>query len=331
MICSIQENHIADLRLPIANFKIENRKLVTLELDACATSCTPYGFFCLLSPVFCLLSFVLCLLSSVFLLVGCAESEPEVPIWEKVKIGDLAPQGPGKTQKVELLKMTKLDVHIFEIPAGNINEIDKIRKKLFIRPLQLQNYEAFSANSFLVRFGQVDLWRQTNDWLLGADGRNIANVSLMLADGQAQSIAITGLDRPQTIFYTSAKGSQEGAYIGPGVFGLRIKAEKIPGSRGVCNLVAFPVFYPLAESAIPQLEALGKLREFPFIDVAFGLKMSPGDFVFLAPKEYVSDQTALGGLFFSNLRGGLFFSKTKSPEYKPAVRIFLLVCTGINY
>jgi len=61
------------------------------------------------------------------------------------------------------------------------------------------------------------------------------------------------------------------------------------------------------------------------------MKKRPGDFVFLAPKEYVSDQTALGGLFFSNPRGGLFFSKTKSPEYKSAVRIFLLVCTGINY
>jgi len=175
------------------------------------------------------------------------------------------------------------------------------------------------------------LWRQTNDWLLGAEGRNIANVSLMLADGQAQTVAIAGLDRPQSIYYTVANGSREAANVGPGVFGLRIKAEKIPGSRGVCDLVAYPVFSPPTQSTIRQLDARGKLREFPFTSAAFGLKMSPGDFVFLAPKEYVSDQTALGGLFFSNPRGGLFFSKTKSPEYKSAVRIFLLVCTGINY
>jgi len=227
--------------------------------------------------------------------------------------------------------MTKLDVHIFEIPAENIAEIDKIRKKLFIRPLQLTDYESFSANSFLVRFGQVELWRQTNQWLLGAEGRNIANVSLMLADGQAQTVTIAGLDRPQTIYYTGANDSSEGANVGPGIFGLRIKAEKIPGSRGVCNLVGYPVFSPPSKSAIPQLQERGKLREFPFTCAAFGSNMSPGDFVFLAPNEYISDQTALGGLFFSNPRGGLFFSKTKSPEYKPAVRIFLLVCTGINY
>lgn len=274
---------------------------------------------------------VFCILFSFFFLFGCAQPAPERPIWEKVKIGDLAPYNPGKTQQVELLKMTKLDVHIFEIPADNIAKLDRIRKKLFIRPLQLKDYEAFNANSFLVRFGQVDMWQQTNDWLLGADGRNIAKISLMLADGQAQTIAIAGLDRPQTIFYATADDLREGANVGPGVFGLRIKAEKIPGSRGVCDLVAYPVFSPPTESTIPQLDALGKLREFPFTSAAFGLKMSPGDFVFLAPKEYVSDQTALGGLFFSNPRAGLFFSKTRAPEYKPAVRIFLLVCTGINY
>ena len=283
-----------------------------------------HSVFCLLSPVFCILFFS-------FILFGCAESGSELPIWEKVKIGDLAPYDSGKTQQVELLKMTKLDVHIFEIPADNIDELDKIRKKLFIRPLQLKDYEAFNANSFMVRFGHVDLLRQTNDWLIDAEGRNIIKVSLMLADGQAQTITITGLDRPQTIFYTAANGSREGANVGPGIFGLRIKAEKIPGSRGVCDLVGYPVFSPPTESAIPQLDAIGKLREFPFTCAAFGLKMSPGDFVFLAPKEYVGDQTVLGGLFFSNPRGGLFFSKTKAPEYKPAVRIFLLVCTGINY
>jgi len=300
---------------------------ITVESDSCLAGPEkkhPPSAYCILYSVF-------CLLFSAFFLFGCAESESEPPIWEKVKIGDLAPYEIGKTQQVELLKMTKLDVHIFEIPADNIAEIDKIRKRLFIRPLQLKDYEAFNANSFMVRFGQVDLWRQVNDWLVGAEGRNIANVSLMLTDGQAQTIVIAGLDRPQNIFFTAANGSREAAIVGPGVFGLRIKAEKIPGSRGVCDLVGYPVFSPPTESTIPQLDALGKLREFPFTCAAFGLKMSPGDFVLLAPKEYVSDQTALGGLFFSNPRGGLFFSKTKAPEYKPAVRIFLLVCTGINY
>jgi hypothetical protein len=315
MIGSNQENNIADLRLPIADFQIENRK-------SKIENTSHYNSY--------LLYTVFCVLYSVFFLSGC-KPEPEMPIWETVKIGDLAPQGDGKSPQDQLLKMTRLDVHIFEIPADNISEIDKVRKRLFVRPLQLKDYDAFNANSFMVRFGQIELWQLINDMLLGAEGRNISNVSLMLADGEAQTIAIAGLDRPQSIYYTATDGSTEGANVGPGIFGLRVNADKIPGSRGVCNLVAYPVFSPPTESAIPQLKERGQLREFPFTCAAFGLKMSPGDFIFLAPNEYVSDQTALGGLFFSNPQGGLFFSKTKAPEYKPAVRIFLLVCTGINY
>jgi hypothetical protein len=60
--------------------------------------------------------------------------------------------------------------------------------------------------------------------------------------------------------------------------------------------------------------------------------MSPGDFVFLGPEKYIEDQTTLGGLFFNKPEGSLFFGATehKGPEQKPAVRVFLLVCTGIN-
>jgi hypothetical protein len=89
----------------------------------------------------------------------------------------------------------------------------------------------------------------------------------------------------------------------------------------------------MIRGTIPQLDARAKLREFPFSAAAFGLKMSPGDFILLGPKEYISDQTALGGLFFSNPKGSLFLNETerKPLERKPAVRIFLLVCTRINY
>jgi hypothetical protein len=61
--------------------------------------------------------------------------------------------------------------------------------------------------------------------------------------------------------------------------------------------------------------------------------MGPGDFILLGPKEFVSDQTALGGLFFCNPQGNFFFSETeRSPlERKPTFKIFLLVCTRTSY
>ena len=87
------------------------------------------------------------------------------------------------------------------------------------------------------------------------------------------------------------------------------------------------------KSAIPELDAQVKRREFAFTVAAFGLNMRPGHFVVLAPTEYVEDQTALGGLFFNNPQGRLFFreGETNSPQRKPAVRVFLLLCLRIDY
>jgi hypothetical protein len=280
----------------------------------------------LLSPVFCILySVVLC-----FCLGGCAKPKEE-PIWEKVKIGDLAPSG-DRTPQAKFVKSINLEIYVIEIPADNIDDLDKIRRKLRIRPLKLKNYQAFSANSFLARFGQLDVWNEVRSMLIAADGQEVVKVSLMLSDGQPETLAITALDRTQTVFYTAADGSRQGANVGPGILGLRIKGDEVPDRTGICDVTAYPVFSLPTKNAIPQLEAQMKRREFPFTSAALGLRMSPGDFVFLAPKEYVSDQTSLGGLFFSNVPGRMFFNAAnrKPPEHKTAVRVFLLACTRID-
>ena len=281
----------------------------------------------LLSSVFCLLC------PACFCLSGCAEPKEEPPIWEKVKISDLAPyQGdkPGPSQKV---KTINLDVHIFEVPAENIDKLDAIRKKLYIRPLRLRDYGAFHANSFWIRFGHRRLWNEVYEMLLAADGQRLTRVSLMLPDGWPETVAIAGLDRIQSVSYTAVNGSKEAAHVGPGVLGLRIKAKSIPASPGVCSVTAYPVVTPPVRSAIPELDAQVKRREFPFTVAAFGLNMRPGNFVVLAPTEHIEDQTALGGLFFGNPKDSLFLrgGEDKPPERKPAVRVFLLLCSRINY
>jgi hypothetical protein len=266
-------------------------------------------------------------------MIGCTRPEEE-PIWEKVKIGDLAPS--GKRPQAQLLKTINFDVHIFEIPAENINKLNDITSVLranYGRPMRFNNPNAFSANLFSVCFGQIPMWKQVVDLLLATGGQKITTASLLLADGLSESIVVSGIDSPRTIFFISIGGTREGANVGPGILALRIKAEKIPGLRGVCNVDAFPVFSPpITGSSIPQLAAMTKRREFLFNSAAFGLRMSPGDFVFLGPEKYIDDQTALGGIFFNKPEGSLFFRATehKGPEQKPAVRVFLLVCTGIN-
>ena len=267
------------------------------------------------------------------LLSGCTQTKNDPPIWEKVKISDLAPYEGDKPPLSQKIKTINLDVHVFEVPAENVGKLDKIRKSLYIRPLRLRDYGAFHANSFWIRFGHRRKWNEVYEMLHAAGGKRATRISLMLPDAWPELVTIRGLDRPQSVFYTAVDGSKEAANIGPGTLGLRIKAKSIPTSPGECSVTAYPVFTPPLKSAIPELNAQVKRREFPFTVAAFGLNMRPGHFVVLAPTKYVEDQTTLGGLFFSNPQGSLFFREDESnpPERKAAVRVFLLLCTRIDY
>ena len=270
-----------------------------------------------------------------FCLTGCGGPEKNERIWEQLKIGDLAPSHSGKRPDGQLLETANFNVYIFEIPAENIGALDDIWRMLYSKPLQFNNYKAFKANSFLAGFGQAQMWSKIIDLLLAADGKGTERVSLLLPDGQANDLPIARLDNEQTVFHISTSGSMEGVSIGPGMVALRMKAEKIPGSRGVCQVSILPVFSPPIRGPIPELVYRAKAGEFLFRSVGFGLKMSPGDLVILGPEKekYIDHQITLGGLFFSRPQGSLFFSRTerKPPERKPAVRIFLLLCTAINY
>ena len=265
---------------------------------------------------------------------GCTPPAEDKP-WEKVKIGDIAPSQNGQPKGMpgQPLKTINFDAHIFEIPAENIGKLKDIRRALYTTSLRFSNYDAFKGNLFSVRYGQIEMWNKTLDLLRAAGGQQMIKVSLLLPDGQPSDLAVTGLDRQRAISYVSSDLSRETATIGPGVIALRIKAEKIPDARGACDAVAYPVFLPPIRTPVPQLAQRARLREFSFGCAGFGAKMSPGDFVVLGPEKYLSDQTALGGLFFSNPQGNTFFNETerKPPQRKPSVRIFLLVCTGINY
>ncbi len=257
------------------------------------------------------------LICTAALLTGCKAPEKEKPIWENVKLSDLATSSDVNNPEGRPLKTINLDIHIFEMPAEDTNVFNYAQRMLYTKPLQFNDYEAFKANSFSASFGQIQMWNTVANVLRGAGSKHIETVSLLLLDGETSNFTITRLNQEQTIFYISTTGSMEGATVGPGKLALRIKAEKIPGSRGVCNVSAMPVFMPPTHSPIPQLDERAKSNEFLFTSAGFGLKMSPGDFVLLGPEKYIDNQITLGSLFFS------------MPKPKPTIRMFLLICTRI--
>lgn len=253
------------------------------------------------------------------LLVGCNDAGKNEPIWKDTKIGDLAPPHSGKQKDSQLLKAINLNVYIIEVPAGNIGALDKLWQTLYEKQLQFNNYNAFKANSFLIGFGKPQIWNEVTKLLLDAgDEKNIEKVSLLLLNNQPNDLFVTPLYAEQSVFYISDNGSMEGVTIGPGELVLRIKAEKIPGSRGVCKVYACPVFPAPIRSPIEKSTVGVESEDYSFTSVGFTLKMSPGDFFLLAPKEYAGHEATLASLFFSG------------PQRRPIVKVYLVVCTRIN-
>jgi len=263
---------------------------------------------------------------------GC-NSIGEEPIWEHVKITDLAPSDNNKQPTAQLIKTINFNVYIFEIPAEDIDTLDDVWPMVYNQPLRFNSFEAFGANLFLGGFGQIPMWGRIADLLHSADGIQAGTVSLLLPDGQSNNVAVTVLGQEQTVFYISNKGLTKRVKLGPGQLGLRIQAEKIPDSRGICKVSVLPVFSPLKRSSTRPLPGREKSGEFLFTSAGFILKMSPGDFVLVGPDEYDHGQTTLGSLFFSKPEGSLFFNELerKAPKLKPSVRLFLIVCTSINF
>ena len=268
--------------------------------------------------------FVVVLICTAAALDGCNGAEKDRPLWQQVKIDDLAPSHkPGRPNK-QPLKTINFSVYIFEIPAESITALNDIWQMLNTKPLRFNNHTAFTANSFAIGLGQLQMWNKIADLLRNAGGKMIETILLLLPDDQPQNITIARLDDKQTVFYVSSTGSTDSTDLGPGVLTLRIKAKKIPGQKafhrmpyGICKMDALPVFLPLISSPIPQLSAQAKTGEFPFDSLGFSVEMNPGDFVFIGPERYISHQITLAGLFFS------------SPADQPTIKTYLIICTAI--
>ena len=255
-----------------------------------------------------------CLISAIS---GCNGRQEKKPTLQGIKLGDIAPVNSNKQPEDQWLKTINLDIYFFEIPAENIGALENIWKILYTKPLQFNNQEAFLANSFVIGFGQMQIWDEVGNLLRAAGGKKIKTVSLLFSDDQPEDLSVIALNAEQDVFYISGESSMEGVTRGPGLIALRIIAKKIPTARGLCWVNATPVFTLPTENPTPQLAAIEKAREFSFNSASFSLKMSTGDFLFLGPDKYLSHQITLGSLFFSR------------PERKPVIRTFLLVCSRI--
>jgi hypothetical protein len=253
-------------------------------------------------------------------LSGCNGDHDEIPIWEQVKITDLAPSTNGQGSSSQFIKTINFDIYTIEIPAENIDTLETIWPMLHTKPILFNNQKVFKANSFVAGFGQIRMWDQIRELLTSVGGRNAGTLSLLIPANEYGNITIARLRDERNIFYTSPGGSPEAAATGPGKVILRIMPEIVRGERGVCTAKIVPVFSPFLKGRLlPPTKEEQESNDIVFKSVCFVSKMSPGAFVLLGPEEYIDNEVTLGGFFFSR------FSPRK------VVRIYSIFCTGMFY
>jgi hypothetical protein len=275
---------------------------------------------------------IVILVFGAFCFGGCEAQDESELIWEHIKIGDLAPSSSSKGfVNKATSKVINFDAYVIEIPAENIDKLNRVWRMLVIDQLIFNDYDAFIANSFKAGLGRMDAWRNVDGVLKMLGSRKVLTISIALADGQSENLNVVGLGHKKTISFISSGVSLNTAVIGPGVMALRIKAAGISGVSDVCKFVAYPVFIVPLKTPIPELANRTREREFAFSSTAFGLKMNVGDFVLLGPTGYSDDNSTLKGLFFCKPEGSLFPAGINGEisKIKPAVRLFVLICTGI--
>jgi hypothetical protein len=219
-----------------------------------------------------------------------------------------------------------------DLPAEDVEKLDKVWEALSAKPIRMNSYNAFSKNSFRVKFTRIEEWPQIQRLLTEAGAQKSAGISMALADNTTSDLPVADVPVKRAISFYDTNLSEETVSVGPGILALRLTCEPIPWARGVRKVIAYPAFTLPMKSTIKEFEWSAQKQDFMFASAAFAAQMGPGDVLVLGPEKYTGEQMSLGGLFFNKPVGSLFFNPAtrKPPTHKPAVRIYILLCTNVS-
>ena len=272
-------------------------------------------------------------LGLVLSVTGCqGESRRSSLIWQGEKIGEIAPPPQDRLAPPRYVATVSLDVHVLDLPADNVEQLQAVWQILSAGPIRLSSYNAFSDNSFRLLYGKTEMWPKIQSLLTEADAQPVTTVTLTIADNDQTDLPVAELPSARPITFVANNLSKQTAHVGVGVLALRLVAQPIPWARGVRKIIGFPAYTLPTSGAIPHLQAQTLRREFYFDSAAFACQMGPGDLLVLGPETYTGERNTLGGLFFNAAAEALFFNvnKPKPPQRRPAVRVYVLICTQVT-
>ncbi|MGD0078717.1 MAG: hypothetical protein ABSB91_08865 [Sedimentisphaerales bacterium] len=261
---------------------------------------------------------------------GCGNTTTRQPETKGIKIGELAPKSKMPNQPVmQFLQTTNIDIVTYELPAKDINSLDNVWAILpgNTETLRITDPDGFAANGLRVAAGTFGKKNKIMEALKTIKAQKLSTTSLLIHDGQPETLVLGRLTRKSTIAYIARGGAVVNAEAGPAILGLQVYARQItpptvsgqtPPAQTISRVQITPVISASTEGLPEELAIRMKQQDVRIYSAAFGLNMKPGDIFVLAPTPYkIGDDTAVAGRFLAQ-NGS-----------EPMIKILLFVCTSI--
>ena len=174
-------------------------------------------------------------------LVGCQQQTPEPPIWEQVKISDLASDQSPEGDKTKLHALN-LQVHVYCVPENNVEKMKDVWGMFRLRGPRYKNPEAFRENGFRVARGRITVWDTLALALARVQAQKERTVSFLLSPGFDSDLPLVNLSTARDISFTGVEEPKQRLRIGPGTLAWRLRVEEVGANLGQARLTAYPVF-----------------------------------------------------------------------------------------
>ena len=230
------------------------------------------------------------------------------------------------------------------MPAENFSLLNNAFNSLRKINLLFNDFHAFEANGFAAGFGRNQMWIPVADMLQQAQAKRISTNNLLIYDDKPHDIFVTEIIEEKTVFHTGTDKTVIGTSLSDGALAWRISAWHAPILKSVANVRVLPVFTHTFTTQIARITGIEQNQQLAFESSGFELKMRPGDFVLLGPRQYEKEQITLSNLIFITT-GDFIRQKTGQLDENdvpldkpghvlqrniPLINLYLLICTEVG-
>lgn len=221
------------------------------------------------------------------------EATEDILLLEGLTVQDIQPIDP-----VDLPHRILFRAFVFEVPSDRVREFNKVFDKLNRERIRFVDSAAFEANGFVAGLGRAESWQDVALMVDKVKAKSKEIKRLMIYGDSENDIAVALLNNTQRVSFVGTDQKEIDRKFVPGTFSWTIRARPTPSMPGVAQVEIRPLYRIGGDNYISRLAQFRNVM--PLDAAAFGLKMSSGDFILMAPAKPCDNKVTLKNLLFSS-------------------------------